>query len=291
LAAGAACLLAPLVALFAPVFAALVRVWRLDPNYSHGGLVAAASLFFAWRAWRRDGVPWRSEVPRADLLWGGAVGAVGLAVHLAAAFVGMLLLDVLALVAVLRGMLLVLGGRPAANAYGFACLFLVFMAPLPIAWYQPLANVMQQAATSISGAMLTGLGAPVFVQGYVFHVPGHTLELAEACSGLRQLTAFLAMGVAVAHFSGRTLWFKTALVAASALAAIAANCVRVVAAVLVLWLAGPRWAEGTLHAVEGLVVVGLGLLMLIGAAWILSRLEDRLTGASFPGTPPCAAGG
>jgi exosortase/archaeosortase family protein len=118
--------------------------------------------------------------------------------------------------------------------------------------------------------------------------------MAEACSGLRQLTAFLALAVAVGHLSGRTLWFKFALAALSGFVALAANCLRVVLTVAVLLWAGPRWAEGAFHTVEGLVVVGLGLLMLVAAAWGLRFLEDRLgrgrPAGWSPGRAPCTHG-
>ncbi len=207
-----------------------------------------------------------------------------------ASFLGLLLLDVVALVAILRGALLVLGGKSAVRAYGFACLFLIFMAPLPVAWYQPLAIRMQHLAVVISVATLGALGVPVFADGYVIRLPGHSLELVEACSGLRQLTAFLALAMAVGHLSGRAWWFNAVLAALSGVVALAANCLRVVVTVLVLLWAGPRWAEGTFHTLEGLVVVGLGLLMLVAVAWGLRCLEDRLSHvrpAARPKSPEC----
>ncbi len=273
---GAAVVLAPLAALYAPTFVDLGRVWRIDPNYSYGWLVVAASLFFAWQAWRHDKPCWQSQVGGGEIGLGWAALAIGLALHFVASFLGLLLLDVVGFVAVLRGVLLVLGGKNAVRAYGFACLFLIFMAPLPVAWYQPLANLMQHLAIVISVSTLGALGVPVFADGYVIRLPGHSLELVEACSGLRQLTAFLALAVAVGHLSGRAWWFKTVLAALSGVVALAANCLRVVLTVLVLLWLGPRWAEGTFHTIEGLVVVGLGLLMLIAAAWGLRCLEDRL---------------
>jgi exosortase len=275
-AVGGVMLLAPVAALYVPSFAGLDRVWQIDPNYSHGRIVVVASLFFAARAWYRGGAPWRREIRRTELALGIVALIVGFVLHVAALFIGMLLLDVLALVAILRGMLLALGGRSTLHAYGFACLFLIFMAPLPIAWYTPLANLMQRVATTVSSSVLTAIGVPVFVDGFAFRVPGYSLTLAEACSGMRQLTAFLAMAVAVGHLTGRAAWFTVALAAVSGFVAVAANCVRVVATVLLTSLAGPQWTEGSTHEIAGLIVIALGLLMLIAAAWGLSAVEDYI---------------
>jgi len=287
---GGAMVLAPLLALYAPSLAALGRVWRMDPNYSHGWLVVAASVFFGWWAWRRGGPAWPSQVRTPEFAFGCSLLAIGLALHFLASFFGMLLLDVLALIVILRAALLVLGGRAAVRRYGFACLFPIFMAPLPVAWYQPLANLMQHLVTSVSAWTLNAVGVPVFAEGNVLRLPGHSIEMAEACSGLRQLTAFLALAVAIGHLTGRAFWFKAALVALSGFVALAANCLRVVLTGLVLVLAGQRWAQGTFHAVEGLVVVAIGLLMLVAVAWGLRCLEDRLKPMALAARRKCVAG-
>jgi exosortase len=265
-----------LAALYAPTFAALGRIWQIDPNYSHGYIVVLASLLFAWRAWRRGGAACQPAVPRGPVGLGIITLSIGLGLHLVAWFMGMLLLDVVALVAVFRGTLLLLGGKPALKAYGFAALFLIFMAPLPIAWYQPVANALQQVVSSISARVLVVCGVPVFEQGCLLHLPGHTMEVGEACSGLRQLTAFLALTVAVGHLSNRTVWFKVGLVAMSLVIAVAANCVRILVTAWILLLAGPEWAEGAFHAIEGLVVIMFGLVLLLAVAWGLGALEDRV---------------
>jgi len=283
--------LALLAALYAPTFAALGRIWQIDPNYSHGYLVVLASLLFAWRAWRRGGAACQAHVPRGSAALGMLTLAIGLGLHLVAWFAGMLLVDVVALVAVLRGALLLLGARPAVKAYGFAALFLIFMAPLPIAWYQPVANALQQVVSSISARILLVCGVPVFEQGCVLHLPGQTMEVGEACSGLRQLTAFLALTVAIGHLSNRTVWFKIGLVAMSLVIAVAANCLRILVTAGILLLAGPEWAQGALHATEGLVVIMFGLVLLLAVAWGLGALEDRLRKLFAAAPLECGAGG
>src|SRR5262245_21218328 len=51
--------------LFGPTLVRLVRVWNVEPDYSHGLLVAPFSALMLW--WRRDLIPKNSPIPG----WGG----------------------------------------------------------------------------------------------------------------------------------------------------------------------------------------------------------------------------
>jgi exosortase len=262
-------------AIFWPLFPELASVWNQDPNYSHGFLVPLASLAFAWLAWREKGWPESSFVDRRTCADGFVQLVFGLVLHVAMRFTRNLFLDVVALVCVLRGLLLILGGREAGRSYSFSALFLIFMAPLPIHWYQPIAIRMQQLVSRISTFLLDAVGVPVYQEGYYIHLPGSTMEVAEACSGLRQLVAILALGVAIGHLSGRGRWFSWTLGMVAIPIAVIANCVRVVLSGLILITFGREWGEGVFHTLEGLAIVGLSAFILVGVAWGLAKWDDR----------------
>jgi exosortase len=262
--------------LYGRSFAELVASWNRDPNYSHGFLVPLLSLGFAAMAWSRIGAPLRRSVSAKSTGLGLAEIVLGLACHAAAQFLGHLFLDVVGLICVLRGTLLVLGGNDVNKAYGFAALFLVFMAPLPMAWYQPIAILMQGWVSGISAQVLDVCGAAVYREGYLIHLPDYTMEVGQACSGLRQLTAVLALSVALGHLSGRSAAYKWTLALLALPIALAANCFRVVLTGVILMWFGPRWAEGAFHTLEGLVVVALAALFMLLTASALAHLEDSL---------------
>lgn len=254
----------------------LAAVWDTDPNYSHGYFVPIASAAFAWMIWRDKATPIVApEVDRVTFFTGAAQLAFGLVLQLAMWFVHNLFMQVLSLIIVIRGMLLMLGGKKANTAYKFPALFLLFMAPLPLQWYQPFAIRMQQLVSDVSTVILKALGVPVYQEGYFVFLPGYTMEIAEACSGLRQLIAILALGVAIGHLSGRGAWFRWTLGLVALPIAIAANCLRVVISGLILITFGPKWAEGVYHTMEGLAIIGVSALLLVGVALVLARMEDR----------------
>jgi len=253
----------------------LVRSWEANPANSHGYLVPIVSLFFAWRAWRSGGPPAAGQIGTGAVALGVAELALGVGFRFGSVFLHLLLWDVLSLVLVLRGLLLILGGRDAIRNLGFPVLFLIFMAPLPVSCYQWITVALQQAVSDISTSVLLVLDVPVYRDGNVLHLPGYEMEVGAACSGLTQLSSFVALTLVVAHISERRVWYKLVLVAMAVPIAVAANCVRVSVTGIILVAAGPKWAEGTFHTLEGLAIVGLGALLLMLVAWGLGKLDDR----------------
>ena len=209
------------------------------------------------------------------MISGALLIGFGLVVHVCMWFMKNLFLDVLSLIIVLRGMVVMWGGMEAARIFNFSILFLIFMAPLPIPWYQPVAIFMQQLVSHVSTATLKLCGMPAYQEGYYIYLPGYTMAVAEACSGLRQLFAILALGVVVGHLSGRGPRFRWIVGLAAIPIAVLANCFRVVCSGFILMAFGPKWAEGFFHVVEGLVIIAISAGLLIALAWGLARLEDR----------------
>ena len=256
-----------------PTAVELIRSWDVDPNYSHGFVVPVLSLLFAVASARRAGLPWETRVPGRAVCRGLAKIALGLGLHVVAFFLGHLLLDVVSLICVLRGTALALGGREVDQTLGFAALFLIFMAPVPMAWYQPVARLLQGLVSDVSANCLELLGVAVYREGNFIHLAEYTLEVGEACSGLRQLMGVLALAVAIGYFGSTQRWYRWVLATLAIPIAVAANCLRVLFSGLVLLTLGRRWGEGVFHSLEGMVLTGLAGVFLLGVARYLSRWE------------------
>lgn len=252
-----------------------IAVWQTDPNYSHGWLVPPLSAWFTWRAWRRVGPPIRRHVSSRETILGTLEVILGLALAVAGWFVGVLLVSVVALICVLRGLLLALGGREVNHAYGFAAVVLIFMAPLPMAIQQALAVHLQDIVATLSTLVFRATDVPVFREGHLIHLPGYTMQIGAACSGLRQVMGFVALGFVASQLVELRPWGKAVLIAATVPVAVAANCLRVVLTGWILMLAGPRWADGVFHTLEGLATVGVGTALMAALAWLLVTLDRR----------------
>ena len=98
------------------------------------------------------------------------------------------------------------------------------------------------------------------------------LNVAEACSGLRMLMAFMAMGVAVAFFTRRAWWQRIIMVASCLPIAVLCNAVRVTTTGLLTITGHADYAQGTPHQLFGILMllIALGCYSLIG--YVLSHL-------------------
>lgn len=99
----------------------------------------------------------------------------------------------------------------------------------------------------------------------------HALNVAEACSGMRMVIAFMALGGAVALLGLRYWWQRVALMLLTVPVAVLLNVVRVTVLGLAS-LSNPNFAQGEAHTLIGtlLLVPGLGLFMLV--VWALNRI-------------------
>lgn len=106
----------------------------------------------------------------------------------------------------------------------------------------------------------------VFVNG-----EPNQLNVAEACSGMRMLVAFLALGVAIAYTGLSVTWQRVALVLSGVPVAIGVNVLRVFTlGVLSLWDA--NFASGDFHSFVGLVWLVPALMLYLGIMWFLRNL-------------------
>lgn len=273
------CLAALLLAcLYFPLATPLVGAWFTDDNYTHGPLVVLAAVGLAVHALRRraGGVsPPLFSTSRRDRAFGFAMVAVALLLHGVAWLLGFILLDVVSLVTLLLAGALFLGGRALRRDLGLPILLLLFAAPLPVAWYQPLALGLQNLVSGLSATFFALGGLSVYREGYVIHLSGMALEVGAACSGMRQLTAYLALGAVLGHLANRGGWFTASLLVFSAIMAVAANLLRILLTGVLMLVAGPQAAAGVFHTLEGLATLAIGAVGLLVIAVVLARLQDR----------------
>ena len=252
----------------------LRAVWDKDPSYSHGYLVPVASLAFAVLAWQRGRPDFASALTAQGMPSGVAEILLGLGLHAASWLLTLLVLDVISLICVVRGLLLLIGGPSVNQKFGFAALFLIFMAPLPPPVYQAAALTMQHFVSIVSTACLDLLGIAAYRQGYFIHLADYSMEVGEACSGLRGMMLMLALSVALGELFQSRLMGRAVLLILALPMAIAANCLRVTLSGIIMVFLGRRWAEGVFHTLEGLATTLIAAGALFVVALALARFEQ-----------------
>jgi exosortase len=279
---GGAIGLALLAAAFWPTLRHFAYTWSSDENYSHGFLVPLISLYFANEAARRGPVAVRGGAfLGAGLLVASVLGRLG-TVLVPVGFVG----DLSFLLG-LAGVVALMAGREALWRYGFAIGFLIFMVPLPIHLYSMIATPLQLLVSQVASEILNATGIPVLREGNTLTLPGDVkMFVAEACSGMRQLTGFLALTTAWAYLTPRPLWYRSFLIASSIPIAMTANVTRVTLTGWIMYY-NPAYAMGTFHTIEGLLMMGFGLALLRAECLVLDLLISPTPG---PEAAPSRAG-
>ncbi len=245
-----------------------VLIWSTDENYSHGFLVPFLSLYFANEAARRGPVAVRSGI-----VLGSALIMMALTIKLATIVIPFPAASDYGFLLALAGLCAGLAGTDVLRRYWFAFFFLIFMIPLPVALYSLIANPLQLMVSRMATSMLNVINIPALCEGNLITLPGdNQLFVAEACSGMRQLTGFLALTTAWAYLSARPTWHRILLIASSIPIAMTANIVRVTLTGVVSHTLDPKYASGAFHTVEGLAMMGLGLLMLSTFSWTLDQV-------------------
>jgi exosortase len=260
-----------LLVLYAPVVTSLIRQWLDDSNYRHGILIPLVSALLLWK--RRDtlretGVGGRETLglllmfAAAGLLITGTAAAENFAMRIS-------------LPLMILGAVLFLKGWDFTRVAGPPLLLLLLMVPLPYIIYYKITFPMQLLSAKLSAALLTAMRVSVIRKGNILMLPGYTLEVVAACSGLRSLMTMFTLAVVFAFFSDMSKTRKFILVLLSVPVAIAANTVRLVVTALGALFVGPGFADGTLHEASGIIVFMAGFLMLLLCAGILRWTQYR----------------
>ncbi|MAF27401.1 MAG: exosortase/archaeosortase family protein [Gemmatimonadota bacterium] len=266
-------LLLSLVGLYGTLIPDLVGDWMRSGDYSHGFLIPVVSVWLLWdRREKVSAIPSRPFFPGA-LVVAGAVMQMLIGVASAELF-----LQRSSLVLFLIGWTLLVWGVPRLRALWFPFAYLLFMIPLPaVVWYA-MAFPLQLLASQVTATALTMAGMEAVRLGNVIQLPGCTLEVADACSGLRSLVALSALAALLAEGSlvpgrgpgrpvGRMMMFLAAVPVS-----IVANVLRVgfSAGVAAAWRTDV--VSGGLHELLGLLLFVLagGMLLALreGLAWV-----------------------
>ena len=265
-----AALAAAIGVMYAGVLTSLVRQWASDDNYSHGFFVVPLALYFAWA--RRDAL--RTAAVRPGLF--GLILIVGSLLVWAAGLLGSeLFLTRVSLVGVIGGTVWFVWGQRHARILAFPILFLVLMIPLPSIIFNQIAFPLQLVASQVGETAIAAAGIPVLREGNVLHLPARTLEVAEACSGIRSLVSLLFMAIVLGYFTDLRTSGRVVLTLAAIPIAILANAARVAGTGLASEWIGPAAAEGFFHTFSGwlMFVVAFGALLLMQQ--LLSQVRAR----------------
>ena len=256
---------ASLAGLYWDTVESLIRRWSQDDNYGHGFIVPIVSGYLAWQAIVEGRKQKRSvENPRGGIILGMILIAFGTLLSFVTLVFSSIVAGGISLVIVIAGLTMMIGGWQWWAKLWAPIAFLLFMVPLPSPVHSMIAFPLQLFVSQVSAMTLEVFSIPVMRDGNLIHLPGQTMHVAEACSGLRQLMAFLAVCACAALIIERPLWYRILLFLSSIPIAIVVNIIRVTAMGFLIHAGKAELTQGWLHTAEGLIMVaiGLGFLMI-----------------------------
>ena len=259
--------LAILILIYAPIYPRMFNDWISDPNYSHSLLVPLISAWFVWSA--------RNQLKKAParitpagivpLLFGLAMLAAGLAVN-------ELFTTRASIIPILCGIILSLYGGFVLRLLALPLLFLIFMIPLPYTVYDFIALPLKSLVSLTATAGIKLCGLPVLREGNMIIFPNISLEVVDACSGMRSLISLMALGTAYAFLFLKGGWRRCLLIAATVPIAVLTNTLRVFVTGILARYMGAAAAEGFFHEFAGLAVFATAMALTMLTGWLLNRL-------------------
>jgi exosortase len=178
----------------------------------------------------------------------------------------------LSLIMVIAGAVTYICGWHCLRLVAFPIVFLLFMIPPPAIVLNLLTFPLQLVAAKVSTLSLQLLHLPVYREGNVIFLPYVTLEVVEACSGLRSLMSLLAFAVVFAYLTQRHPWKRALLVTSAVPIALVANACRIWGTGVLAHLYGSKVAEGFYHAFAGWSVFVVAFVLLMLEGFVVSRL-------------------
>jgi exosortase len=275
-----AAVIAAFVLCYWTVIAKLVHDWAHDDNYSHGFLIVPLALYFVWE--RRARLA--AVRPRAN--WFGLVVVVASLGMLIAGTLGAeLFVSRVSIVFLIAGTVLFTAGVDALRILAFPIAFLFLMVPPPAIIFNQIAFPLQLLASRFGEATLQVLSIPVLREGNLITLANTTLEVAEACSGIRSLISLLTLGIVYGYFVDPRLSVRTIIALSAVPIAIVANGLRVAGTGVAAHYYGAEAAEGFFHTFSGWVVFIVAFVLMYLVATIIIKVAPSRVGATPTSTP------
>jgi exosortase len=252
--------------LYQQVIVKLVMDWYHDANYSHGFLIVPLALYFASE--RRGRL---ATLPLAPSAFGLVVVLGSVCVLMAGILGSELFLTRISIIGTVVGVLLFVCGWQHLRALAFPVAFLLLMLPMPPVIFNQIMVPLQLLASQFGESALRIANVPVLREGNVLILAHTTLQVAEACSGIRSLVSLLTLAIVLGYFSDPRGWVRTLVALSSIPVAIVTNGFRVAGTGIAAHRFGAVVAEGFFHEFSGwLVFVTAFMLMLAVQRAILS---------------------
>jgi exosortase A len=246
----------------------MVIIWQNDSNYSHGFLIPFIAGYILWQ--KRDRI---KNVAASPSNLSILIVIAGLLVYLIGNLSGESYTMRFSMLIVLAGTILFTYGIGLFKVVSFPFFYLIFMLPLPYILYDSVAFPLKLFVSKISVDFLKLIDVLVLREGNIIYLADTTLEVVDACSGIRSIISLLALSTFLAYLTQKKWIKRIVLVVLAVPIAIFVNSLRVIGTGVLADKYGAEVAEGFFHEFAGLMIFGVAIVMLVLSAIILGKIK------------------
>ena len=175
----------------------------------------------------------------------------------------------------INGAFILLYGMQAYRSALFPLLFLIFTVPIPTALMDNIIHFLQVGSTEFTNLLFLASGVPFVRDGFVFHLPNVSVEVAKQCSGIRSGMAIFIVAILAGYMFLKSYWKIVFLVICAVLIAMFKNGIRILTLSLLGNYVDPRILTSSLHREGGTPFFIVALLLLAPILFFLIRSEKK----------------
>ena len=245
----------------------LWKIWQRSDEYSGGMIVPFLAVYILWA--RRH--QWH-DIPANICLWGLVFFALSQAMRYFGLFFMYASAERLSLVIAFASIVLLLFGWRLFFRVAPILLFLLLMLPFPQSVQTAITLPLQNLATKTAVFFLELLGYNVMREGNIIYINNTYVAVAEACNGLRMVTAFFIIITMVALLIQRTWWEKLILIASGVPIALLCNSIRLTVTAVAFTVPELKNWQTAFHDFGGYAMMPVALVMVIAELWLLKKM-------------------